>query len=92
MQSHTMRESTVITMTTPTTTRVASPEVELRCVLEGGMVQYVMTTGTMRMHPLSAINWDSPDMVSMYTSSVVVLSFDLSLSLSPSLSLSVLLL
>ena len=27
------------------------------------MVQYVMTTGTMRMHPLSAINWDSPDMV-----------------------------
>ena len=43
--------------------RMNWPGAELRCVLEGTMVQSVMTTGALRMHLLSALNWDFHQMV-----------------------------
>ena len=40
---------------------------EWKCVLEGGMAQYVMTSGTVWMPELSADNWDSMILVCKQT-------------------------
>ena len=57
-------DNTLRTMRTCTMTRMDLFGAEWRCVLEGGMGQCVMTSGTMRMPLWSADNWDSPPMVS----------------------------
>ena len=66
MQRSSTNTSTLSTTMRPTMTREDWPGDEWRCVLEGGMGQCVMTTGTMKMPLSSAINWDSPLMVRIY--------------------------
>ena len=52
-----------MTTMTPIMTRMGLLGAELRCVLEEDMEQYVMMTGTIRMHPSFALSLDSLPMV-----------------------------
>ena len=63
-------DNTLRTMRTCTMTRMDLFGAEWRCVLEGGMGQCVMTSGTMRMPLWSADSWDSPPTVSKCNESI----------------------
>ena len=63
MLSTTIKDTTLKTMMIPTMGRVNLPEVELKCVLEVDMEQFVTISGTMRMLLLCALNLDSLEMV-----------------------------